>query len=312
MTALKSSVRYSGHETFVCRYAWLPKVISELEKNHALFADEDSAMVRLGIGKNMVRSAKFWADATQIIEDRDGGGHQVTAFGRDLLGHDGYDAYLERPETLWLLHWKISTHPSRPIYHWEQLLNSWHRPEFTESEILPFLVNALPPDKEKTSTRTLSDGIRVFVNSYVPSRGRKGEIAEDNLDCPLVELGLLHIAGERTDSKSHRETIYSFNHEPKPTISQELFAYCIYDFWKSSEKTANEKSLSARAVCTEPGSPGQVFKLPEMALNPMLENLAATTNRAMVFEESQTQRQIWLKKPVTEEELLENIYADPS
>jgi len=27
MTAIKPTSRYSGHETFVCRYAWLPKVV---------------------------------------------------------------------------------------------------------------------------------------------------------------------------------------------------------------------------------------------------------------------------------------------
>jgi hypothetical protein len=312
MPATDSKTRYSGHETFVCRYAWLPKVVFELDRDHKLFQDEDMAMVRLGIGKNMVRSAKFWAEAAQIIEECEDGGHQVSAFGRDLLGHDGYDPFLEQPETLWILHWKISTHPSRPLFHWQQLLNFWHRPEFTETEVLPFLEKALPKDKEKTSKRTLSDGFRVFVNSYVPSRGRKGEIAEDNLDCPLVELGLIRIAGERTDAHHHRETIYSFNYEPKPAISPELFAYCLHDFWKNIGKYAEEKSLLARAVSTEPGSPGQVFKLPEMPLSHLLDGLAAATSNAMVFEESQTQQQVWIRKAISEESLLEAVYSTQS
>lgn len=80
-------------------------------------------MVSLGIGKNMVRSAKFWAEAAQVIEEREGGGHQVTPFGHELQSEEGWDAYLEYPETLWLLHWKIATHPSRPLFHWEQMLN---------------------------------------------------------------------------------------------------------------------------------------------------------------------------------------------
>ncbi len=314
MAAPETKPRYSGHETFVCRYAWLPKVLVELEekKNFDLFADEDAAMVSLGIGKNMVRSAKFWAEAAQVIEDRRGGGHQVTAFGCESIGPEGWDPYLERSETLWLLHWKIATNPARPLFHWQQMLNFWHRPEFTESEAISFLENALPKDKEKTSKRTLSDGFRVFVNSYVPTRGRKGEIAEDNLDCPLAELGLIHIAGERMDKNHHRETIYSFNIEPKPSITPELFAFCLYDFWQNSGKYTDERSLSSRVVCTEEGSPGQVFKLPEVALNPLLDSLSSTTKRAMVFEESQTLQQVWLKKPLSFETLLENIYSDPT
>jgi len=309
MTVTKSSPRYSGHETFVCRYAWLPKVVAELSKEQGekLFLNEDEAMVRLGIGKNMVSSAKFWAEAAQVIEDYEGGGHQVTPFGHELLSEEGWDAYLEYPETLWLLHWKIATHPSRPLFHWEQMLNYWHRPEFSDTEVLPFLERALPKNKQNSSKRTLSDGFRVFVNSYVPSRGRKGEIAEDNLDCPLMELGLIRVAGERL-IKDHRETLYSFNIETKASISPELFAYCLYDFWKSSEKYADEKSLGSRVICTDPGSPGQIFKLPESAVTVLLDVLSTATNGAMVFEESQTMQQVWMKKPISSEKLLEGIY----
>lgn len=315
MPNLDQKPRYSGHETFVCRYAWIPKVISELSKPEGqfLFKNEDEAMVRLGVGKNMVRSAKFWAESAQIIEDRSDGGHQVTDFGRELLGQEGHDTYLERPETLWLLHWKISTNPTRPLFHWDQMLNYWHRPEFCESEALPFLERALPKDKEKTSRRTLSDGFRVFVNSYVPTRGKKGEIAEDNLDCPLVELGLIRVAGVRSDAEHHRETIFAFNIEPKPAISPELFAFCIQDFWANSSKYSEDESLSFRAICSEPGSPGQVLKLPEAYVTALLDDIAKSTGQALSFEESHSMRQVWRgRTTISERDLLEAIYTHAS
>lgn len=308
MTATKSSARFSGHETFVCRYAWLPKVVTELTKDPLLFRDEVSAMVRLGIGKNMVRSAKFWAEAAQLIEDSEDNGHSITDFGRELLGHEGHDQYLEHPETLWLIHWKFATHPERPLFHWEQMLNFWHRPEFSESEVIPFLVRALTPDKAQMSERTLSDGYKVFVNSYVPSRGRKGEIAEDNLDCPLVELGLIRTAGERLNKDGHREPIYSFSIEPKPTVSVELFAYCLAEFWRNSDEFKNEESLSLRAISTASGSPGQIFKLPEAALTTFLESLSSATGGAMSFEESRSMQQVFRKMEVSAEDLLNRVY----
>lgn len=268
-------------------------------------------MIRLGVGKNMVHSVKFWADAAQVIQDCEGGGYQVSQFGRDILGYDGYDPFLEHPETLWLLHWKISTNPTRPLFHWQQLLNFWHRPEFTETEALSFLEKALPKGREKIAKRTLSDGFRVFVNSYVPSRNRKNAIAEDNLDCPLVELNLIRNAGERRDAQENREMIYAFNHEPKPTITPELFAYCLADFWKNNAKYAEEKSLLARAICSEPGSPGQVFKLPELSVTHLLEGISTATQGCLVFEESQTQQQVWWRQEISEESLLEAIYPSP-
>ena len=64
--------RLSGHETFACRFAWLPKVVKELNSTdeHArlLFKVENLAMVRLGVGKNMVRSIRFWAEVSGVIE----------------------------------------------------------------------------------------------------------------------------------------------------------------------------------------------------------------------------------------------------
>ena len=52
------NLRFSGHETFAFRYAWLPKAFRALKRNAGAFADEDGAMVELGLGKNMVRSLR--------------------------------------------------------------------------------------------------------------------------------------------------------------------------------------------------------------------------------------------------------------
>ncbi len=301
-------IRFSGHETFVCRYAWLPKIVTELNKPGGadLFQDFNESMVKLGVGKNMVRSAKFWAEAAQIIEDSPGG-HQVTPFGNRLLGYEGHDPFLERSQTLWLLHWKISTNPIRPIFHWTQLLCHWHRSEFSESEVIPFLNRSLPPEQAKRSKRTLGDGLKVFINTYVPTRGRKGEVAEDNLDSPLTELDLLQVVGERLNKDQHREKIYAFNKEPKPSITPALLAYCIDDFWQNSP-FSEEESLGFRPISVGENSPGQVFKLPEAALRNLLETFSSTTKGIMTFEESQNMQQLWRKREPEENELLDAVY----
>lgn len=300
--------RFTGHETFVCRYAWLPKVVRELESTPLLFKNEDEAMVKLGVGKNMVRSAKFWAECTGIIEEIEGGGHGATDFGRLILGHDGYDEFLQRIETLWLLHWKLATNTKRPLFHWEQMLNHWQRAEFCESEVLPFLVRGLRTDETVKSERTFADGFRVFVNSYLPTRGRKGEIAEDNLDCPLVELGLLQKVGERLKDAHTREPLYGFVIGPKPGTSPELLAYCIWDYWRNSP-FKDQDSLGFRFVSSAEGSPGQIFKLPELAVRPLLDGLASATEGALSFVESSSMQQVVIQSGLTDEDLLKFIYA---
>jgi hypothetical protein len=98
------SFRFSGHETFPCRYAWLPKAVRSLRDNPALFADEDAAMVRLGVGKNMVRAIRFWADAADmaVANEPPATGLRPPEFGEQVLGPAGLDQYLEDIKTLWL------------------------------------------------------------------------------------------------------------------------------------------------------------------------------------------------------------------
>ncbi len=101
--------RFTGHDTFHCRYAWLPKTVRLLDNDRKLFSGNgDQAMVEIGVGKNMVQSIQFWAEATGIIEpDPVSKGWRPSNFGKLLL--QKHDPYLENEETLWLLHWKIST-----------------------------------------------------------------------------------------------------------------------------------------------------------------------------------------------------------
>ena len=84
--------RYSGHETFPCRYTWLPKAVRSLRSNPQLFSNEDDAMVALGVGKNMVRAIRFWADAAEVASPRDkDGGLCATDFGERIFGIKGHD-----------------------------------------------------------------------------------------------------------------------------------------------------------------------------------------------------------------------------
>ncbi len=210
--------RYSGHETFPCRYTWLPKAVRGLTKNGQLFSDEDAAMVDLGVGKNMVRSIRFWADAAEIASSRiKEPGLDVSEFGMAIFGARGHDQFLENIRTLWLIHWKFSTNVDQPLFAWHYLLNFWHRPDFSRTEALATLSQEAQRLGKKLSTVTLDHHFTTFLHTYVPTRGKKGEVQEDNLDCPLTELNLIQKVGERTHADSNRrESIYAFRMEEKP------------------------------------------------------------------------------------------------
>lgn len=58
--------RFSGHESFPCRYGWLPKIYEAVTTSPDQLTNDDLATQSLGIGRNMVRSIRFWGEATEV------------------------------------------------------------------------------------------------------------------------------------------------------------------------------------------------------------------------------------------------------
>jgi hypothetical protein len=299
--------RFTGHDTFHCRYAWLPKAVRLLANDPLLFSNDDDAMVAFGVGKNMVQSIQFWASTAGIIEPVEKSrGLQPTRFGMDLLHRDGHDPYLENDETLWLLHWKIATNPE-PLFAWDFLLNHWHRRDFVKSEVIEAFQKEIQRQGRKLSASTLETHFEVFLHSYIPTRSRKGEVLEDNLDCPLVELRLLYCSGDRVSRDgARREPAYSYRIEEKPEISDELFIYCLNEFWNAQQ--TGDKVLDFRTVSVAAGSPGQVFKLPEKSIRDRLERIDRESKGVFVFEDTAVLQQVRRAKIVASEALLERVY----
>jgi hypothetical protein len=299
-------LRFSGHETFACRYAWLPKAYRGLKADPAMFVDEQTAMVDLGIGKNMVRSLRFWIETSGMAEPANRE-LRLTDFAHVIFGRKGFDPYLEDIRTLWLLHWKISSRRKGGLFAWRFLLNHWPYPELTRSEALSAFARESSKLGYSHSTITLSQHLDVFLHTYRPTKSAAVGI-EDSLDGPLVELALLQPVGERKVAGERWESVYSFRREPKPEVSDALFAYCISDFWENFRP--GEKSLTLREVALAPCSPGQIFKLPEDDVRIRLERFGVP-GQAFSYQSSAVQgllfRQRGARAPT-----LADIYSERS
>jgi len=300
-------MRFSGHESFPCRYAWLPKVLQAVVARPDLFSDEDAAMVELGIGKNMVRSAQFWAEAGGMIEQAKAG-LAPTPLGNQIFLGDGLDPFLEDITTLWLIHWKLSTNASA-LLAWDYLLNRWQEAEFCESRVLAALKKEVDALDRKASDVTLRQHLSIFLHTYLATRARRGDISEDNLDCPLTELALIVKIGERDakDSAGRREPIYAFRREEKPTVSHGLFAFCVNDFW--NRRHPNERTLSVRTIANAHGSPGQVFKIPEQDICQRLAEIESITLGHIHNSDSEALPQLSRVAPLSDDALLAKAYG---
>jgi hypothetical protein len=287
--------RFTGHESFACRYAWLPKAYRELDINPSFFADEDKAMVRLGVGKNMVRSIRFWVEVMGVAAPTGSRSFDLTPFGRAVLAEDGFDPFLEDVRTLWLLHWNIATNKN-PLFAWQFLLFSWPFGELTRSEALAALRREAHRVNAVHSDVTLGIHLDVFLHTYVPPRMVKGGF-EQALDSPLAELELLQQVGERrVDGSSRREPSYSFRREPKPEVTKAVFEYCLDDFWRRYKET--DSTLAFRDVAMTAHSVGQVFKLPEDDVRGRLDTYAMSESSAPFrYQPSAVQGLIFRRNP---------------
>ncbi len=266
-------LRFSGHETFACRYAWWPKAYRLLAADPGAFGNEETAMVELGLGKNMVRSLRFWVEAAGLAVPEKGWGLRLTGFAHAIFAEDGFDPFLEDVRTLWLVHWNLASRAEGALFAWRFLINQWPHPEFTRSEAIAAFSRESTRLGHSHSTITLAQHLDVFLHTYQPARSKSVGI-EDSLDGPLVELALLQVVGERRAEAGRFESVYAFRREPKLEITSTLFDYCLSDYWDRFR--ANEETLTLREVTLAPCSPGQVFKLPEEDIRMRLEAYASS------------------------------------
>jgi hypothetical protein len=298
--------RFSGHETFPCRYAWLPKAFKALVSDSKALANDDHAMVVLGVGKNMVRAIRFWVQAVGVAKVGVDGAYDPTPFGTEIFSEDGFDPFLEDIRTLWLIHWQLSANINDPLFAWDYLLNRWQHPDFSRSKVLEIFRRESERIGRTLSAVTLGGHFDTFLHTYVPTRGRKGEIQEDNLDCPLVELELIQKVGERkTDNSGKREHLYAFRYEEKPEITAELFIYCLSDYWH--KHYPSETTLTFRDLSIAHGSPGQIFKIPEWNIRERLDSIEADSKGAFIYQETASLQQI-IRTKHNDRNLLADIY----
>ncbi len=294
---------FSGHETFVFRHAWLKKAVDAVNLDPEIFT-RDSAIVTLGVGKNMVRSILHWGLATGVLAEAPksrGTRLSVTDFGNKVMGSSGFDPYLEDPSTLWLLHWNILKQDQR-CTTWHYVFNSFPAAEFAKANLTQFVLDeARRAETGDIAENSIRRDVEVFLRTYVGSSDMRGSgIGEDAFDCPLSELGLIE-ARQGSD-------LYQLQRSPKPTLADYAFLYSLCDFWNGISE--GQQSLAFSEIAYRKGSPGTVFRLDENSIADRLERLDALTKGRLVYTETAGLRQVYKHADLDPKELLEEHYAE--
>jgi hypothetical protein len=291
---------FSGHETFPFRYPWLKKGFDAVVDDGGVFLRDD-AITTLGVGKNMVRSIRHWCLAAGVLEDNPGEGSSLrpTALGKLLLAEAGLDPYLEDPATLWLLHWQIATNRARATT-WFWTFSYFHEPEFTREALASALFKWTQtlPGKQVAESSVRRD-VEVFLRTYVPSRHSRGHIAEDSLDCPLVELGIITQPG---DGQTYR-----FRRGSQQGLPDGILLYAVLRFWEGFSPAA--ETLALHDIARQPGSPGRLLKIDESSLVERLEGIEQQTEGALSYGETAGLRQLYRHRRLDPHQALAEAYA---
>jgi hypothetical protein len=289
-----SKAQFAGHETFPLRLLWLKKAFDAVGTGAPSGTfQEQEAIARFGVGRNMAASMRYWALASRFFQESD---RLIapTPLGTLILSDDGVDPYVERAASVWLCHWHIASTPEMTTTAY-YAFNALAAIEFDPATLIDELLTLVAAKGWRATRGTLKRDVEVFLRSYV----RKGDaLSEDAAEPLLAELGLVR--------EARLGGWYEFVRGPKPTLHDGVFAYALSEFW---ERQGGSSSLSAEQVCYAPGSPGRVFKLDEDSVITRLMRLDDVTDGAWRWTDTAGLRQIQRREDVDPIKLVTTAYA---
>ena len=300
----KYSPQFSGHETFPLRYGWLKKAYdavkeaSEVHESRSVFND-DGAIAKFGVGKNMVGSIRHWATQCDVIKSSSRGAQpEISDLGQKIFDDNGLDPYMEYPATLWLLHWKLASDGELTTWFW--VFNHFTTDHFERDNIVEALEKVSSElGWPNSSKATIKRDVECFVRTYAPKPVNEKQSHEDSMESPLTELSLLKSTGKKDGFRIIRG--------PKATLGDGVFAYAVDCFWRTY---SSANTISLEALAHHPGSPGKVFQLSEDELVDRLARINLATSGSYEWSETAGLKQLVRSKMLSESEALDLIDID--
>ena len=204
---------FSGHESFACKSHWLKRGY-DFVRGENNFNDDD-AVVRLGVGKNMVASIKFWLKAIGLLKDAG-----LVALANHLFDDDnGKDPYLEDIGTLWLLHFLLIQTDYATIYKTTFVDYHSQRNIIEKSKLQNYIKHICFDEtgyKNLYNDNTVKRDIGVMLHNYCAKNGGNVNIEDSNsLFAPLNLI-----------CETEKNT-YRFNYDTRSDVPSLIFLYAL-------------------------------------------------------------------------------------
>ena len=287
---MNQNLRFSGHETFVCKQFWLKKGFDYAIQDKSFNVPE--AVSELGVGKNMVSAINFWSKSFGIIDES----LKVTELGEFLFGNKAKDEYLEDIGSLWLLHYNLISQGKASIY--KLVFNDFirERNEFTKEQLHNYLKRKCYDFSNNLyNESTITKDINIFIRNYVKPKKESGKLEiEEDYSALLLDLEII------SSKKLGGVETFRFEIGKRENVPFEVVLFVILDNYSDS-------SISFNSLLIDNNSPGRVFCLNQEGLYKKI-NQVIQHYKGITFTRTAGNEVLQIKSKLNKWEVLSGYY----
>jgi len=284
-----NDIHFSGHDSFPCRTLWLKKGYDFIA-NDGNFND-DNAVVKLGVGKNMVSAIRYWY---KVFGFSDENGFKWIA---DYLfkKESGKDNFLEDLGTLWLLHFLIVYYNYASLYNIVFAMFQKERKVFNKEHIISFVKRKLKEIKQDNAfnPNTVGRDINVLLQNYCLPKNPQFNEEYSNL---FLDLDLI----KQNDKKNTGDdNNYFFNIEGKRSVTEDIFLFAVMTAKEECAQVIDYDDIQKI---------GLIFCMTDLEIISMLKRLSKKYPEHLAYSEHAGIRQLFINKEFDLQQILDNYY----
>lgn len=282
---------FSGHESFPCKTLWLKKGY-DFVKNGKNFNDP-TAVVDLGVGKNMVSAVRYWYKAFGLSDES--GTTWIADYVLDSL--TGKDPYLEDLGTLWLMHFLLIHSEEASLYKMFFVDFQKERRLFDREQVVSFVKRKMMETGKENlfNENTVKKDVGVLLLNYCLPRNPQ---SNEDFSTLLMDLDLLR-QSEKKDNSEDKKDKYFFNIEGKKQVTPEVFLFALLLTKEDADNSVSYDTL--RDV-------GLMFCMTDLEVIDMLNQLSETYSDALAYSDVAGIRQLQFIKQLDAKQVLEKYY----
>jgi hypothetical protein len=304
--------KLTGHDTFPLRYGWLYKAVNHMNSGGKLQTSKEEetrqAIIKLGVGKNMVNAIRYWAESAGLLESKKEQNFTIYSSsdnGNYLFNKNkGKDPYLEHVGSIWLIHlWLCSNQNEMTAYRY--FFNVFNGEYFEKKVLLTHMLEDIKKHSDVDTSlneNTIQKDIDTFLNTYSKKLKQSSKTSdEEQFNSPLSELNLIQDNGKN---------YYLSDLNEKNDLPIEIFIYSVIKFVQEKHKISSTCKVNFDTLLLEPYSPGRIFRLSEQGLASKLNEAQNVSKNKISWLDNLGLRQISVKESylLNEEEILEEYY----